>query len=283
MSQNLEVLGLSSDLLLWQFGSLTLFSFAVGVLGGFVGLALGTMRLPALLLLGMPAPVAAGTNIMVSSLSAATGMLGHLRHGRVNLRVVAAMGITSVVGAFFGGFSSGRVPEELLITLAGVLVAWQGVELILRARRERHASAAHDSPSPSLVSSASVYSPRGVATAAGVGLGVGLLGGAVGLILGSIRLPALIRVLHVEPRIAAGTNLFIGFLAGSFGWIGHVSRGNVDYPLLVGMGVAAMAGTFYGAKLTGRVRLSRLIHTMGWVLLVVGVLLLVEAYRRAGS
>ncbi|GIS68052.1 MAG: hypothetical protein CM1200mP7_0010 [Chloroflexota bacterium] len=35
-------------------------------------------------------------------------------------------------------------------------------------------------------------------------MGIGLLGGLVGLILGSIRLPALIRLLKVEPRIAAG-------------------------------------------------------------------------------
>ena len=38
----------------------------------------------------------------------------------------------------------------------------------------------------------------------GVGLAAGLLGGAVGLIFGSIRLPALIRILRVNARIAQG-------------------------------------------------------------------------------
>ena len=70
-----------------------------------------------------------------------------------------------------------------------------------------------------------------MALQAGVGLAVGLLGGAVGLILGSIRLPALIRILRVDPRIAAGTNLFIGFVMGSVGWIGHLAQGQVNYPL----------------------------------------------------
>ena len=59
-------------------------SGAVGVLGGLVGLALGTMRLPVLLLLGFPAPVAGGTNILVSTASAATGSIPHLRAGRVD-------------------------------------------------------------------------------------------------------------------------------------------------------------------------------------------------------
>ncbi len=62
MTETLASLGLPSDLLVWQLLFLIVLSFGVGVLGGFVGLALGTMRLPAILLLGTPASVAAGTN-----------------------------------------------------------------------------------------------------------------------------------------------------------------------------------------------------------------------------
>jgi uncharacterized membrane protein YfcA len=40
-----------------------------------------------------------------------------------------------------------------------------------------------------------------------LGFIIGLFGGAVGLILGQLRLPAMIEVLRVDPRIAAGTNL----------------------------------------------------------------------------
>ena len=44
---------LGGEIALWQAIILTVVSTAVGVLGGFVGLALGTVRLPALLLMGM--------------------------------------------------------------------------------------------------------------------------------------------------------------------------------------------------------------------------------------
>ncbi len=74
LGDTVQVLGLTSDMMLWQVILLTLLSLAVGVLGGLVGLALGTVRLPALLLLGLPAPIAAGTNLLVSTLSAATGV-----------------------------------------------------------------------------------------------------------------------------------------------------------------------------------------------------------------
>ena len=280
MTQTLDSLGLPSDLLLWQLLFLTVLSLGVGLLGGFVGLALGTMRLPALLLLGIPVPIAAGTNILVSTLSALTGSVRHLREGRVNLRVVMVMGIPAMVGAFVGGFASGRLPEGLLISLVAALVVWQGIELIGRGRTARRLGEGATYDSAGLAGVGGKFSTGRVATGAGIGLGVGVLGGLLGLILGSIRLPAIIRVLHIDPRIAAGTNLFIGFLMGSFGWIGHVVQGNVDYPLLAGMGAAAMVGTFYGAKLTGRVSLSTLVLTMGWVLLIIGALLVFEAYRR---
>ena len=40
-----------------------------------------------------------------------------------------------------------------------------------------------------------------------IGFGIGFLGGLVGLVLGSIRMPAMISVLKIQPRVAIGTNL----------------------------------------------------------------------------
>lgn len=267
------VLGGGSDVLVWHAVVLTAVSLAVGVLGGFVGLALGTMRLPALLLMGVAVPTAGGTNILVSSISSFFGALRHLRERRVNYRLVAIMGAPAFVGAFIGGFSGGRLPETLLLLLAGLLVLWQGIELRMLAGGLLGRAATQtegDRVSP-------VGTQRLILGGA-VGLGVGLLGGAVGLILGSIRLPVLIRVLRVDPRIAAGTNLFIGFIMGSLGWVGHVIQGQVDYPLLGLMGAGAATGSYYGARLTGRVGLDRLVGTMGWVLLAVGAILVWQAF-----
>jgi len=157
----------------------------------------------------------------------------------------------------------GKVSETILLSAAGFLVLWQGVELRMRGR----AVAAADD----FVTN---YSGKRMVLGGGMGLAVGLLGGAVGLILGSIRLPALIRVLKVDPRIAAGTNLVIGFVMGSVGWIGHAIKGDVDYQLLILMGAGAAVGSYYGAKLTGKVDLATLVGAMGYVLLAVGVILI---------
>ncbi len=267
----------ASGIEIWMAALLTVISFAVGILGGFVGLALGTIRLPAMLLFGMAAPIAGGTNILVSGLASLTGAIRHLREGRVNLRIVLVMGVPAFIGAFIGGFLSDAAPEGILILLAGLLVFWQGVEFLIMARERRREGVTDTNLfGGELSGSEGTSTPGRMSAEAGIGLGVGLLGGAVGLILGSIRLPALIRILRVDPRIAAGTNLFIGMLIGAFGWVGHVLQGEVDYALLVLMGAAAMIGSYYGAKLTGRVQLTNLILAMGLVLLAVGAILAIR-------
>ena len=257
-------LGWGSDVLVWNAVVLTAVSLGVGLLGGFVGLALGTMRLPAMLLMGMAAPTAGGTNILVSSISSIFGAIRHIREGRVNFRLVLIMGGPAFAGAFIGGFQGGRVSETILLTAAGLLVLWQGVELRARSR----------AVTASADNFVTEYDRKRMLIGGGMGLGVGLLGGAVGLILGSIRLPALIRVLKMDPRIAAGTNLVIGFVMGSLGWVGHAIKGDVDYQLLLMMGAVAAVGSYFGAKLTGKVELATLVGAMGYVLVAVGVILI---------
>ena len=275
MLSPVEFLGFSSEVVLWQLILLAFISLAVGLLGGFLGLALGTIRLPALLLLGVPLPVAAGTNLLVSISAALAGSASHLRERRVVFQVVAVMGAPSIAGAFIGGFLSNRVSEPLLLALVGVFVLWQGVELHVRSRRRVLAG---NSPGEREESPAGLGLTRKRFAIEGVvGLGIGLLGGAVGLILGSLRLPVLINTLGMNPRLAAGTNLVIGLFLGLFGFVGHSIHGEVDVPLLLAMGAAAVVGSAYGARFTGRVSLTMLLRIMAGVLVVVGVLLLWRA------
>ena len=191
--------------------------------------------------------------------------------------IVLVMGVPTFAGAFVGGFGSGRVPDYLLVLLAGLFVLWQGIGLIRLAGARSRAGQTHVINRSERMQSD--FRAGRVMVEGGIGLGVGLLGGAVGLILGTIRLPPMIRILRVHLPIAAGTNLFIGFIMGSVGWIGHAVQGQVDYPLLVSMGSSAMAGSYFGARLTGRVSLDTLITTMGWVLLVAGGALVWQAFR----
>ena len=113
-----------------------------------------------------------------------------------------------------------------------------------------------------------------------MGLAVGLVGGAVGLILGSVRLPIIVRFLRMDPRMAAGSNLVIGTSMGVFGFIGYGVQGEVDLTLLAVMGLAGMTGAYIGALFTGRASPNVLLTTMSLVLFVVGVLLIRDGITR---
>jgi uncharacterized membrane protein YfcA len=102
-----------------------------------------------------------------------------------------------------------------------------------------------------------------------IGFGIGFVGGLVGLIIGSIRLPAMISVLKMETKVAIGTNLAVSSLTGASSLVGHLINGNVDFLIMITMGPAAMLGGYMGAKYTNRFSEGSLKLIIGIVLIVV--------------
>ena len=96
-----------------------------------------------------------------------------------------------------------------------------------------------------------------------------MLGGAVGLVLGSLRLPAVI-VASGSAATAAGTNI-VGFFLGLAGFAGHAVRLEVDWPVLAVSVAVAVPGTLLGARLTGRMSERTLKRAIGAALVAVGL------------
>jgi uncharacterized protein len=223
-----------------------------------VGLVLGTLRLPAILLLSGDAAAGAGTNVAISAASAATGGYRHAREGRVDRRVVAWMGPPSIAGAVVGALLTDRLPTRLLLAAIAAILAWNGIDLILRPIRAR--------PSDE---------PR-LAPAVAFGFLIGILGGAVGVILGTLRMPALLRGVGMTAHRAVGTNLVIGFLLGLFAFATHLLLGEIEWGLL-GAGVAgALPGGWLGARVTGRLSEDVLRRAIGAALIVIAMAFLIE-------
>jgi uncharacterized membrane protein YfcA len=63
--------------------------FVVALAGGLVGLVLGNIRLPVVLLAASSPAAGAGANIGISAVAAATASIAHVRAGRVNWRLFA--------------------------------------------------------------------------------------------------------------------------------------------------------------------------------------------------
>ncbi len=243
---------------------LAIWCFLVALGGGVVGLVLGNLRLPVLLLVASSPAAGAGSNIAISAIAAGTAAVVHLRAGRVNWRLVTWMIPPSVLGAFAGGYLSGVLPDRaLLLTIAAVIL----VSAIGMLRQR---------PRPPAPREGHLDIPSAVASSAFIGL----LGGTVGLILGSLRMPALLRLVGEVPARAVGTNVCVGFCVGIAGALGHLPSAALDLtPILVG-GAASIPGALLGARLTGRLSERQLIRAIGAILLVAAVGMIVEAFVR---
>lgn len=111
-----------------------------------------------------------------------------------------------------------------------------------------------------------------------IGLVVGVLGGAVGLILGSLRMPALLRFTNEVPQRLVGSNLAAGVLVGAAGAAGHITggTGGFDGQLFMAGAVASVPGAWLGAKLTGLLSTRVLVRAIAWIVLAVAVVMAVE-------
>ena len=185
--------------------------------------------------------------------------VAHVRAGRIDWRLFLWMAPPSVVGAVAGGFLSGVLPGDALLLAIGVTLLAFGVDLVR--------------PRP--------HSPSGEIRAAGrgaavlTGAAIGLLGGFVGLILGALRIGALLRFLGADPFRAVGTNVAVGFCLGVAGVFGHLS-GGVDWTLLAIGAAASIPGSLVGARLTGRLDERQLLRAVGGILLVAGTAMIVQ-------
>jgi uncharacterized protein len=224
-----------------------------------LGLVLGTLRLPFIVLATGNPLAAAGTNIAISAAAAGAGGLRHAREGRVDWRVVAWTAFPSVVGAVIGALVADDVSDAFLYALIAAVLVWSGIDLALRPIK----------PHPQ----------RRLRLVRGVGLSffIGVLGGAVGVILGTLRMPALIRTVGMDVRRAAGTNLVVGFFLGVAGFATHAFESGIDWWIL-GAGLAgAIPGGWFGARATGRFSENSLRLALGVVLVVVGIAFAIEA------
>ena len=244
----------------WELALALAGSFVAGYVGSMLGLVLGTLRLPLIVAISGNPLAAAGTNIAISAAAAASGAVSHARERRVDWRVVAWMAPPSIVGAVVGGTRRRRcLPRACSMS------------------RSQPYSSGAASTWPCGPSARKTRERLRLWPAVAGGLGIGALGGAVGVILGTLRMPTLLRARRHGREAGRGNQPRRRLPPRPGGVRDSCRRSGVDWDILLAGLAGAIPGGWLGARATGRVDENVLRLVLGAVLVLVGAVFAAQA------
>jgi uncharacterized membrane protein YfcA len=253
-----------------------IFGLGVGMLVGLTGIGGGSLMTPLLILFAGVSPVTAiGTDLAYGAVTKTLGGWRHLRKGTVDLGVSKWLAVGSVPGALIGVWLVDRLHhghghsfDTVLLVVVGIVLAVVGLITLLRVlfmpklieREVEHV----------------VLTGRVRASAAGMGLVLGLLVGGTSVGSGALIGLALIFVFRLTPHRVVGTDVFhaaiLLWVAGIAHWIG----GNVDFGLMGTILLGSLPGVWIGTALISHVPATGLRPALGCVLLGSAMAVLVK-------
>lgn len=227
---------------------------SLGLLGG--GGSILTVPLLAYVA-GMEAKQAIATSLLVVGVTSAVSTLSHARAGRVQWRSGLMFGAAGMVGAYLGGLLSYVVPGTLLLTAFTVVMIATGIAMI-RGRKTCE-------PTTRTMPVAKVLL---------MGLGVGVVTGAVGAGGGFLVVPALALLGGLPMPVAVGTSLLVITMNSAAGLAGHLSTVPIDWTIAGAVTAAAVLGSLLGTRLTAHVDPDAVRRAFGWFVLLMASLIL---------
>jgi len=273
---------------------LAFIGFAVGVVGGFIGVGGGYMVTPALIVLGLPGNLAVGTDITHITGMSVISTLRHRTLGNVDVKLGALLMVGTLAGLEVGvrlinWSKSLGVSSEAVLAVSTVLLVAVGSYVAVEARsakRKLDEMAARTGTAPRDVT-ASGISRRIQAIRVPpmvdfpvcrlrlcawfvvlAGFCAGLLSGFMGVGGAFILTPVLIYLLGVPSLVAVGTVLFQMVFSAAYGCIRHGMSGNVLIFAAVIMVLGASIGAQIGTLATRYVRGPSIRGVLGFSVLV---------------
>ncbi|MCI0512669.1 sulfite exporter TauE/SafE family protein [candidate division KSB1 bacterium] len=116
---------------LWLVYALT--GLAVGFTSGLLGVGGGILMVPIFIyLLKLPTHVAIGTSLAVIIFTSIVGSIKHYQAHNVDLKLVIAVAIFSMIGSYFGASVCEKVPADILRKIFAVLLLATAVQLFFK-------------------------------------------------------------------------------------------------------------------------------------------------------
>jgi uncharacterized membrane protein YfcA len=262
------------DLNLLRILQVILLGFTGGVLSGFIGSGGAFFMTPGMMNLGVPGPIAVGSNITHKFGKAIVGSKKHAELGHVDKKLALFMLLTAAVGIrlavwvmklMYGGEKGHAGPAaDLYISVVFVTVLSVVSFTMLRDVLSKN-NGESSQPSRRIVDFLNrlrlhpvIHFPvADVRVSLWVvlvcGLATGYLAGTIG-VGGFVGVPAMIYVFGVAAPVAAGSELFLAIFMGAFGALNYGFEGMVDLRLVLLLYLGSLMGIHVGAYGTKVVR-----------------------------
>lgn len=264
----------------------------IGFLSGMFGVGGGFLLTPILIVLGIPPPVAVGSQAAQILASSVSGVLAHLRRKAVDFKmgyVLVAGGLVgSAVGVWLFGLLMDLGQIDLFVSLAyvlflgtvGMLMFAESLSAILRSRRPTPARRsrlhrhhwAHGWPFKMRFPHSRLY--ISILMPLLVGAFGGLLAAILGIGGGFVMVPAMIYLIGMPTAVVVGTSLFqIAFVSAVAGFLHAYTNHSVDILLALLLIAGGAVGAQFGTRFGGRLKAEHTrILLAAMVLLVCGKL-----------
>jgi uncharacterized membrane protein YfcA len=245
----------------------------VGFCVGVTGVGGGSLMTPLLTMMGIPLPMAVGTDLLYASISKSGGSIVHLIKHNINWPIVLRLSLGSIPAALLTlwalktFFDNANEYKHILTTALGFMLLLTAGSLIFREKLQK----LHDvSPLKNHLRQLIDQHTAGCTVAMGLALGILVTLSSVGA--GAF---GVVVLLALYPRLSTihiiGTDVAHAVLLTLVAGIGHMKMGNVDPKLLMYLLIGSLPSIVVGTLLSSRLPENIIRRILGVTLALLSV------------
>ena len=209
-----------------------------GFIGGFIGSQVGAgsiITLPALLVAGLPLPIAVGTTALSNWLINIVAIPKYWRAGKIHLKFVLPLSVVAAIGAFIGAMLLFVIDIAFLSKLFAVIFCALGAAILIKPMKQERAAEA--------------LKGWRLWLALGLSFVLGLYGGILAVGLTTFAILAFNLFLRQSQLAAAANAIVMSAILFTTSTAYFVLNHEIDYSLAIPLALTSMIGAYIGANI----------------------------------
>ncbi|QGP93322.1 Sulfite exporter TauE/SafE [Neomoorella glycerini] len=238
-----------------------------GIMGGLLGTGGCALMMPVIRFgFNFDPAIAVGTTLTAVVFTAASGAIQHIKMGNVEGETAKITGYSGVLGVIIGSVVFNYVKNygdliDLIIGIAFIIVS---LRMLYEGLQRRPSNSTQNLPSAREI-------PGSPTQKSILGSIIGFLTGIIGLGGGYALVPSYLYLFKAPMKLAIGTSMASFIWMALVGAIFKLAAHTVNIPVAVALGIGAVIGAIYGAKLVARFSSNTLKFLFGLLFLYVSL------------